>query len=48
MEGHNYSWNCINDLLQARFDKGSLEFSLVDGDVFVGLHALNNVHEYHL
>ena len=43
MEGHNYSWHCINDLLQARFDEGSLEFSLVDGDV---LFEWNNLcHE---
>lgn len=33
MAGHNYSWHCINGLLQAQFDEGALEFSLVDGDV---------------
>ena len=33
MEGHSYSWHCINEFLQARFDDGSLELSLVDGDV---------------
>jgi hypothetical protein len=33
MEGHSYSWNRINDLLQARLDEGSLEFSFADGDV---------------
>ncbi|KAH7309381.1 hypothetical protein BKA65DRAFT_469477 [Rhexocercosporidium sp. MPI-PUGE-AT-0058] len=33
MEGHSYSWHCINEFLQARFDEGSLECSPVDGDV---------------
>ena len=33
IEGHNYSWHCINEFIQARFDEGSLEFTLVDGDV---------------
>ena len=33
MEGHNYSWHCINEFIQARYDEGSLEFTSVDGDV---------------
>ncbi|CZT53509.1 uncharacterized protein RSE6_15124 [Rhynchosporium secalis] len=33
MEGHSYSWHCINEFLQARFDEGSLEISPVDGDI---------------
>ncbi|KAG4412482.1 hypothetical protein IFR04_014376 [Cadophora malorum] len=33
MEGYSYSWHCINEFLQARFDEGSLERSPVDGDV---------------
>ncbi|KAH6699894.1 hypothetical protein BKA61DRAFT_496159, partial [Leptodontidium sp. MPI-SDFR-AT-0119] len=33
MEGHSYSWHCINELLQAQFDEGSLKCSPVDGDV---------------
>lgn len=42
MEGHNYSWHCINDLLQAQFNEGSLEFSLVDGDVLFEWNNLCN------
>ncbi|KAH8772314.1 hypothetical protein BGZ57DRAFT_764072 [Hyaloscypha finlandica] len=42
MEGHSYSWHCINDLLQARFNEGSLEFSLVDGDVLFEWNNLCN------
>jgi hypothetical protein len=46
MEGRNYSWHYINDLLQARFEEGSLEFSLTDGDV---LFEWNNLcHEKQL
>ncbi|PVH72073.1 hypothetical protein DL98DRAFT_577015, partial [Cadophora sp. DSE1049] len=33
MEGYRYSWHCINEFLQVRFDEGSLECSSVDGDV---------------
>jgi hypothetical protein len=33
MEGQNYSWHCINELLQVRFNKGNLEFTAVDRDV---------------
>ena len=33
MEGHNYSWHTINELLQGQLDKGDLEFMVVDGDV---------------
>ncbi|XMA13697.1 hypothetical protein WAI453_006488 [Rhynchosporium graminicola] len=33
MEGHSYSWYIINELIQARFDEGSLECSPVDGDI---------------
>jgi hypothetical protein len=40
MEGRNYSWNYISELLQARFDEGSLEFSLKDGTI---LREWNNL-----
>jgi len=33
MDGWNYSWHSINELLQGRLDQGDLEFTLVDGDV---------------
>ncbi len=33
MEGRNYSWHKISQLLQAQLDKGALEFTLEDGDV---------------
>lgn len=33
MDGRSYSWHRINELMQARLDKGVLEFTLQDGDV---------------
>ena len=33
MEGQNYSWHSINELLQDRLEKGDIEYTLVGGDV---------------
>ncbi|RFU32514.1 hypothetical protein B7463_g3820, partial [Scytalidium lignicola] len=33
MEGDNYSWHSINELLQNQLDKEALEFTLTGGDV---------------
>jgi len=33
MEGHKYSWHCINALLQGKLEEGSLEFSDCHGEV---------------
>jgi len=43
MEGHNYSWHCINTLLQARLDEGSLEFSDGDGEVLLEWNNLCDI-----
>lgn len=40
MDGRNYSWHGINELLQVQLDKGVLEFTLADGDV---LFEWNNI-----
>jgi hypothetical protein len=42
MEGHNYSWYSIKDLLQARFDNGDLAHTLIDGDVLFEWNNLCN------
>jgi hypothetical protein len=42
MEGCNYSWRRISELLQVQFDKGTLEFTLTDGDI---LFEWNNLCE---
>lgn len=42
MEGLNYSWYTINDLLQNRLDQGQLEFTVVDGHV---LFECNNLRD---
>jgi len=33
MEGRNYSWHSINELLKGLLDQGDLKFTVVDGDV---------------
>ena len=33
MDGRNYSWHGINELLQVQLDTGVLEFTLAHGDV---------------
>lgn len=33
MEGRNYLWHSVNELLQSRFDQGDLTFIPLDGDV---------------
>jgi hypothetical protein len=42
MEGRNYSWYIINDLLQARFDNGDLAHTLIDGAVLFEWNNLCN------
>ena len=42
LEGHNYSWHCINEFIQARYDEGSLEFTSINGDVLFKYNNLCN------
>jgi hypothetical protein len=42
MEGQDYSWHSINELLQGRLDQGDLEFTRVDGDVLFEWNILCN------
>ena len=42
MDGRNYSWHSINQLLQKQLDNDSLEFTLHDGDVVFEWNNLCN------
>lgn len=40
MDNHNYSWHCINGLLQDRLEQGDLKFTFEDRDVLFGWNNL--------